>query len=88
MGTLYKKCQQEMPTGSAGIYEQSKSRVDRVIEMFSRVETPPDPAPGVACIMFGSKPRTMYAAKTWHGPTEDELARNEATEDERRRYEV
>ena len=50
-------------------------------------KTPPYPAPGIASIMFGSKPRLMYGSLMQiQGPTKDEQARKERTEEERKRY--
>lgn len=51
-------------------------------------KTPPDPLPGIASIMFGSKPRLMYGSLMQiQGPTKDEQDRNARTEEERKRYE-
>lgn len=50
-------------------------------------KTPPDPAPGIASVMFGSKPRLMYGSLMQiQGPTKDEELRNARTEEERKRY--
>lgn len=42
---------------------------------------------GIAAVMFGSKPRQMYAEKTWKGPSDEELQKKTNVEEERKRYE-
>ena len=67
-----------------------KAKLTRVVKIAPKdIDTSIDDTAnaGIAAVMFGSKPKQVYAEKTWKGPSDEELQKKANVEEERKRYE-